>query len=189
MILCVENQPVVGKHDALRAALVSARCVNVAFRVGAPFRFGQCPLVVAEPIAADRFAGRIFQQGAALPAERLCFGLGDIILRQRAVFHQIERDRVPAGVASLLLEHGVAERKGFDPRNRGAERNVRQCAGAVADQCRGRAIRDRAVCAGVGLASAVGYDDLGRPVCAADDAGVLRAAGERREQEQQRQPQ
>ena len=42
---------------------------------------------------------------------------------------------------------------------------------------------------GVGLASAVGYDDLGRPVRAADDPGIQRAAGERREQEQQRQPQ
>ena len=49
-------------------------------------------------------------------------------------------------------------------------------------------IRGRAEAFGLWLAFTVRSGDFGRAVRAADDAGVLRAAGQRRERKQQRQP-
>ena len=85
MILCVIDQPIVGKDDALRAPFLRSQGIDVTFRIYSPFGFRKQSLVISEPAAADALPRCVRLQRTARLSQLLRFLLCNEIVGQVSV--------------------------------------------------------------------------------------------------------
>ena len=109
VVICVVDQAVVGKNDALGAPGVFACSINIAFGIGAAFFLGEQTLPVVEAAAPDCGAlTDVTLYIAAVPAGILRLLFGHVIAGQIAVQMDVQGYLVLGGIPAVLVQGFVA---------------------------------------------------------------------------------